>query len=147
MASKTVTRSIRKIITSLNKGVMVQTEPLKFRTVLLPEKKSRAFFFFISCQLAKFITRKVCCVVLPLKCWHGGSVARVKASFSCICPIYLKLRISPNIFFQFCLSWKKTSFFGQNVSCKKRWVDETASSTRIINGSCKHGIREKNQLR
>ena len=25
---------------------MVQTEPLKFRTVFLPEKKSRAFFFF-----------------------------------------------------------------------------------------------------
>ena len=38
---------------------------------------------------------------------------------------------------------KKTSFFGQNVSCKKRWVDETASSTRIINGSCKHCISEK----
>ena len=30
MSSKTVTRSVRKIITSLNKGVMVQTEPLKF---------------------------------------------------------------------------------------------------------------------
>ena len=45
------------------------------------------------------------------------------------------------------VSHKKTSFFGQNVSCKKRWVDETASSTRIINGSCKHGIKEKNQLR
>ena len=100
---------------------MVQTEPLKFWTVFLPEKKRRAFFpfsfffflffFFISCSLAKFITRKVCCVVLPIKCWHGGSVARV--------------------------------FWGQNVSCKKRWVHETASSTRIINGSCKHCIKEK----
>ena len=100
---------------------MVQTEPLKFWTVFLSEKKRRAFFpfsfffffcfFFISCSLAKFITRKVCCVVLPIKCWHGGSVARV--------------------------------FWGQNVSCKKRWVHETASSTRIINGSCKHCIKEK----
>ena len=52
------------------------------------------------------IVKKVCCVVLRMKCWHGGSVARGTASVSCsiLCSIYLKRRISEKICFHFCLS-------------------------------------------
>ena len=85
-----------------------------------------------------FITIKVCCVVLPMKCWHGGSVAQGEASFSCsiLCPIYLKCRTSANIaFLVVCHKW--TSFFDKMfLLVRKRWVHKTASSTRI-NGSCK----------
>ena len=74
-----------------------------------------------------------------MKCWHGGSVARGEASFSCsiLCPIYLKCRTSANIAFLFvCHKW--TSFFDKMfLLVRKRWVHKTASSTRI-NGSCKH---------
>ena len=38
---------------------------------------------------------------------------------------------------------KKTSFFGQMPLVRKRWVHETASTTRI-NGSCNHCIEQKN---
>ena len=43
-----MTRSIREIITSQNKGVMVQTEPLQFWTVFLPEKKSSVLLFSVN---------------------------------------------------------------------------------------------------
>ena len=56
----------------------------------------------VLCWLAKFIAKRVCFVVLRMKCWQkGGSVARGKTSPSCIIlfPVYLKRRISADISF------------------------------------------------
>ena len=60
-------------------------------------------------------------------CWHGGSVAQGKASFSCsiLCPVYLKRRISANVCFWF--------RFSKIFLARKRWVHKTASSTGDIN--------------
>ena len=76
--------AIRKfIISQTTHGVMVQIEPLKF-------------------ELFSYLRRR---------CWHGGLVARGKASFSCsiLCPFHLKRRMSANSCFL-------SIDFGQKVS-------------------------------
>ena len=94
--------------------------------------------FVAFCWLAKFIAKKF---VVSFFTWsgdkNGGSVARGKTSSSCsiLFPTYLKRRISENICFQIYFSSINFDFLGQIFLVKKRWVHETASSTRINNPS------------
>ena len=94
--------------------------------------------FVVFCWLAKFIAKKF---VVSFFTWsadkNGGSVARGKTSSSCsiLFPTYLKRRISENICFQIYFSSINFDFLGQMFLVRKRWVHETASSTRINNPS------------
>ena len=94
--------------------------------------------FVVFCWLAKIIAKKF---VVSFFTWsadkNGGSVARGKTSSSCsiLFPVYLKRRISENICFQIYFSSINFDFLGQMFLVRKRWVHETASSTRINNPS------------
>ena len=94
--------------------------------------------FVVFCWLAKFIAKKF---VVSFFTWsadkNGGSVARGKTSSSCniLFPTYLKRRISENICFQIYFSSINFDFLCQMFLVRKRWVHETASSTRINNPS------------
>ena len=126
--------AIHKFITSQKKQRNGLKEPLKVWIVFLPEKKDGALLFW----LANFIAKKF---VVSFLTWsadkNGGSVARGKTSSSCsiLFPTYLKRRISENICFQIYFSSINFDFLGQMFLVRKRWVHETASSTRINNPS------------
>ena len=109
----------------------------------------------VLCWLAKFIAKRVCFVVLRMKCWQkGGSVARGKTSPSCIIlfPVYLKRRISADISCYICLSWINFDFWAkifllENAEFTKRLllreytaVVNNPSSTKLSYSKLKNAV-------
>ena len=104
--------------------------------------------FVVFCWLAKFIVKRVCCVVLLMKVLTKMAARLLEVRRRLPVSFFFLFTWNLNFCKHFLLNLfviNKLRFLSQSFLVRKRWVHETASFTRI-HCSCKQSIEPKTQL-